>query len=496
MRCFWEFFTFELKFRFKSHFHLRLLRRLVRLQFSLHRQRELRPRRQRQRQGPAQRPLRQHLQRCRLLLLRHDHHRRHLRHVDPSRFSARHHQILFTKPISKFAYLGGRWAGSLSPPSSPSPACSSASSSARSPRGQIMPASRPITCAGISSRSSPSSSSRSSSSAPSSSWSPRSRAKSSSSTCRARPLDSLPDRPRPSSAARARWTFLVRHPRPRRLSSITTPSPATGPWSRRTPCSTPGRLDSAGGVFLYNRLLWIAVGLLSLGTLWNFFPMSVEALTARTSEHAALARAAGEELSPLRPPQSVAADCRACTRSFGPATTFAQYLSLTRMRIATSYARSPSGDRRAHGRHRSQQRPLRRASRRQKRLASHLPHAAVRGRRRGLFFYIVATLYAAELVWRERDTHFDGIHDALPIAETTDWLSKLTALAWSNWSCSPSPVLCGIVMQTVAGYYNYELAAILPKSSTSSPSRRFSSSPCSRSSSRPSSPTSSSGTAS
>ncbi len=28
-------------------------------------------------------------------------------------------------------------------------------------------------------------------------------------------------------------------------------------------------------------------------------------------------------------------------------------------------------------------------------------------------------------IWRERDTHFAGIHDALPMRETTDWLSKL-----------------------------------------------------------------------
>ena len=34
-----------------------------------------------------------------------------------------------------------------------------------------------------------------------------------------------------------------------------------------------------------------------------------------------------------------------------------------------------------------------------------------------LFFIIVAALYAAELIWRERDTRFDGIHDALPMAE-------------------------------------------------------------------------------
>jgi ABC-2 type transport system permease protein len=45
-----------------------------------------------------------------------------------------------------------------------------------------------------------------------------------------------------------------------------------------------------------------------------------------------------------------------------------------------------------------------------------------------LFLYIIATLYAGELIWRERDTHFSGIHDALPMRETTDWLSKFVTL--------------------------------------------------------------------
>src|ERR1700693_2668436 len=41
-------------------------------------------------------------------------------------------------------------------------------------------------------------------------------------------------------------------------------------------------LHSADGVFLYNRLLWGSVGLLSLLALWQLFPMSVEALPARS----------------------------------------------------------------------------------------------------------------------------------------------------------------------------------------------------------------------
>ena len=77
-----------------------------------------------------------------------------------------------------------------------------------------------------------------------------------------------------------------------------------------------------------------------------------------------------------------------------------------------------------------------------------------------LFFFIVATLYAAELIWRERDTHFAGIHDALPIAETTDWFSKLFALCFVELVLLTVAGLCGILMQTVAGYYHYELAAV------------------------------------
>ena len=188
MRLFLEFFTFELKFRFKSDLHLRLLRHLVRLQLPLHRLRELWPYRRRQRQGAAQRTVREHVQRCLLYLLRPDHHRRHLRHLDPSRLSARHHQILFTKPISKFAYLGGRWAGSFV-----TTVFAFSGLLFGELLGTLAPWAdhtriAPTTCGGISSRSSPSSSSRSSSLARSSSWSPRLPAGSSSFTCRARPF--------------------------------------------------------------------------------------------------------------------------------------------------------------------------------------------------------------------------------------------------------------------------------------------------------------------
>ena len=78
-----------------------------------------------------------------------------------------------------------------------------------------------------------------------------------------------------------------------------------------------------------------------------------------------------------------------------------------------------------------------------------------------LFLYIVAALYAAELIWRERDIHFDGIHDALPMRESIDWISKLVAIAFVELVLLSVTMLCGIPMQTIAGYYHYELLQYL-----------------------------------
>jgi len=74
-----------------------------------------------------------------------------------------------------------------------------------------------------------------------------------------------------------------------------------------------------------------------------------------------------------------------------------------------------------------------------------------------LFLLIVAGLYAAELLWSERDTHFDGIHDALPMRESTDWLSRLTAVVIVELILLGFAMLVGIFMQTIAGYHHYEL---------------------------------------
>ena len=216
------------------------------------------------------------------------------------------------------------------------------------------------------------------------------------------------------------------------------------------------------GVFLYNRLLWTAVGLLSLGAVWAFFPMSIEALTARSQgKRAAKARLQEEEDD--RPIRSlIAARLPRVRQIFGGATSFAQYLSLTRLRIRNVTREIPFwailgllvvfAVNNGHFAGRTggvNVWPV-----------TYLMLQAVEGGA-ALFFYIIATLYAAELIWRERDTHFDGIHDALPMSETTDWLSKLTAIAFIEIALLAVTMLVGIAMQTVAGYYHYEILQYL-----------------------------------
>jgi ABC-2 type transport system permease protein len=216
-------------------------------------------------------------------------------------------------------------------------------------------------------------------------------------------------------------------------------------------------LFSWTGVFLYNRLLWCGIGLLSLLAVWKLFPMSVETLTSKTSSKRANLQREQEDVA--RPRRSlVAVPLPRIHQVFGVSTTFEQFLSLTRIRISNIVREIPfwgilvlmialacvNGH-----------------------FAGHLANAnvwpvtylmlqSVEGGA-SLFFYIVATLYSAELIWREHDTRFSGIHDALPMRETTDWLSKFTALCFIELVLLTVAGLCGIVMQTVAGYYHYEL---------------------------------------
>jgi ABC-2 type transport system permease protein len=212
------------------------------------------------------------------------------------------------------------------------------------------------------------------------------------------------------------------------------------------------------GVFLYNRLVWIAVGVISLIVVHTLFPLSVETLTS-VSQGRRAARERENDAATAKSVRSlVAKRLPVVHQVFGSSTTFAQFASLTRIRVKNIFSELPFwaifavmvmyalllghfaghiADGNAY--------PV-----------TFLMLDSVRGNS-FILLLVVATLYAGELVWRERDTHFDGIHDALPMRESTDWLSKLAALAVIELILLTVVMVCGILSQTFAGYFHYEL---------------------------------------
>lgn len=218
------------------------------------------------------------------------------------------------------------------------------------------------------------------------------------------------------------------------------------------------------GVFLYNRLLWSGVGLALFGALWAWFPMSVESLTQRLQgKRAARAQLQSADQEGARRPASLApVRLPAVHQVFGPRTSLVQYWSLTSLRIRLIFREIPFWAIAAI---------LVAFSVNNGYFAGHFSGAdvwpvtylmvqSVEGSAM-LFLLIVAGLYAAELIWRERDNRFDGIHDALPMGESIDWLSKLTAIAAVEAVLLALTMLVGMMMQTILGYTHFEVLQYL-----------------------------------
>jgi ABC-2 type transport system permease protein len=212
------------------------------------------------------------------------------------------------------------------------------------------------------------------------------------------------------------------------------------------------------GVFLYNRLVWLGVGLIAMAVTYLFFPMSAETLTSQRSGRRA--RGAGqeeeEERQAVRPRFTV--ELPRVTQSFGGAAARAQMVFLTRLRFfnvvrevpfwAISFIMVVLVLINAHFAGQINDVEVW--------PVTYLMVGMVEGSA-ALFFFIIATLYAGELIWRERNVHFEQIHDALSVPDWIDWLSKFLALAVVELILITLVMVCGILMQTISGYYHYEL---------------------------------------
>ena len=207
------------------------------------------------------------------------------------------------------------------------------------------------------------------------------------------------------------------------------------------------------GMFFWNRVVWLSVGVIALLSVWIFFPMSAEALTARRGKKQ---KNTGQESTAPALPRFHNLLPIAAVR-FDFFTPLRQFLSLTRIYSRNIFREIPfwgislamvafcliAGHGAGH-RDGANVWPV-----------TYYMVQDVEGNGM-LFLLIVATMYAGELVWRERDTHFELIHDALPMREWIDTLGKLTALSFAEFTLLTVVMFCGVLSQAVSGYYNFE----------------------------------------
>ena len=211
------------------------------------------------------------------------------------------------------------------------------------------------------------------------------------------------------------------------------------------------------GAFLFNRLVWMGVGIVALVLTYVLFPMSAEALAGKRANKKAKEAAETEEQEKKTRVRGVT-QLPAVTQEFTAGTTWMQFASMTRMRMRNILREIPfwgiallmvifcaingyfAGE----------------SSGVQVWPVTYLMLNVLQG---GgfLFLYIVVALYAGELIWRERDVRFDQIHDALPEKDWADWLSKFAALALVQLLLLTIVMVVGVVMQAVGGFYRFEV---------------------------------------
>jgi ABC-type transport system involved in multi-copper enzyme maturation permease subunit len=78
-----------------------------------------------------------------------------------------------------------------------------------------------------------------------------------------------------------------------------------------------------------------------------------------------------------------------------------------------------------------------------------------------LFVFIIVTIYAGELVWRERSLRVSDYEDALPVPNWIFWGAKLAALLFILAAILVTAILTGVAIQAYRGYFDFELGLYL-----------------------------------
>jgi hypothetical protein len=205
------------------------------------------------------------------------------------------------------------------------------------------------------------------------------------------------------------------------------------------------------GVMAWNRLLWLGIGALATVAVYRLFPFSAEALTIKRARKGSVESDDEERLPEFKAPAIVVKQ-----RLDGRAT-LAQILTLTRLRLLSIIKEVPFiaimligvvfvfiGGWQVGRIFDTPVYPV-----------TYLMADMVKNQF-FLFMLVITTLYAGELVWKERGMKYDQIHDALPTAGWLDFISQFLALTMVQVVALIALMLSGMALQALQGYFNFE----------------------------------------
>src|SRR5499426_1470515 len=205
------------------------------------------------------------------------------------------------------------------------------------------------------------------------------------------------------------------------------------------------------GVMAWNRLLWLGVGALATVAVFRFFPFSAEALTLKRARKNPV-EGADEEALPALKPAAIA-----FRKRFDVGSTLTQFMALTRMRLLSIVKEIPFialvligvvlvfiGGWQVGRIYDTPVYPV-----------TYLMADMVKNQF-FLFMLVITTLYAGELVWKERGMKYDQIHDALPTPGWLNFAGHFVALTIVQVVLLAVLMLSGVVLQALQGYFNFE----------------------------------------
>jgi ABC-type transport system involved in multi-copper enzyme maturation permease subunit len=213
-----------------------------------------------------------------------------------------------------------------------------------------------------------------------------------------------------------------------------------------TLAETNTRLVPLAGAMLWNRLIWLGVGVAAVVAVLRWFPFSADAFAGRRTKRRRVADEA---------PEAPAARAPLVRLQFNWRTAAAMFAALTRLRVASivtdlsfiaiaiftvaldvviGWGAPRMGDT-----------PL-------------YPVTYLMTSTFGpLMAIVITTMYAGELVWKERALKYDQVYDALPMPGWLNFTSQLAALTVVQVVILAAIVAAGIAQQAAQGYYRFEL---------------------------------------